>query len=65
MSSSFFYDFSFIESIKTLLKFNEESKLNFFYTTKVMTMLGIVYGHALFCLVSTPISNPKFIEDVS
>lgn len=64
MSGSFLYAFSFIESIKTLWKFDRNNKLNMVHTLKVMTMLPIIFGHKIFILVSNPISNPKFIENV-
>ncbi|KAL5241660.1 hypothetical protein ACI65C_009070 [Semiaphis heraclei] len=64
VSSSFLYEFSFIESIKTLLKFDKDNKLNFFNTAKVMTMLPILFGHKFFILLSNPMSNPKFIENI-
>ncbi|XP_022177145.1 uncharacterized protein LOC111038383 [Myzus persicae] len=64
MSGSFLYAFSFIESIKTLWKFDRNNKLNMVHTLKVMTMLPIIFGHKIFILVSNPISNPKFIENI-
>ncbi|CAI6365150.1 unnamed protein product [Macrosiphum euphorbiae] len=62
--SSFLYEFSLIESMRTLLKFDKDSKLNFFYILKVITMLPIIFGHKLYGLVSNPISNPKYMEDI-
>jgi len=62
--NSFFYDFSFIVSIKSLLKFDKDNEFNFLYTTKVMAMLGTMFGHKLFCLISNPMSNPKFLEKI-
>ncbi|CAI6373319.1 unnamed protein product [Macrosiphum euphorbiae] len=62
--STFLYEFSFIESIKTLLKFNKHDKINFFSTLKVMVMVCVLYGHTLFSLFSNPISNPKFMENI-
>lgn len=63
--NSFFLEFSFIESIKTLLKYDKNNELNFFYTTKAMTIIPVIYGHKVFVLMSNPISNSKFIDNVS
>eukprot|EP00102_Acyrthosiphon_pisum_P024389 XP_016661599.1 PREDICTED: nose resistant to fluoxetine protein 6-like isoform X2 [Acyrthosiphon pisum] len=61
---TFFYEFSFIESIKTLLKFDKDNKLNIFYTTKVMMMLFVMCGHYFLALMSNPISNAKFVDKI-
>ncbi|KAF0697964.1 nose resistant to fluoxetine protein 6-like isoform X1, partial [Aphis craccivora] len=61
--NSFFYEFSFIVSIKTLLKYDKNNELNFFYTTKLMTILSVIYGHKLYVLMSYPTCNAKFIDN--
>lgn len=62
--NSFLYEFSFIVSIKSLLNYDKNNELNFYYTTKVMTILNVVYGHKLLILMSHPISNSKYIDSL-
>ncbi|XP_060841889.1 nose resistant to fluoxetine protein 6-like [Rhopalosiphum padi] len=62
--NSFFYDFSLIVSIKSLLKFDKDNELNYFYTLKTMTTVGVVLGHKLLFLISSPFSNSKFLEKI-
>jgi len=62
--NSFFYDFSFIVSIKSLLKFDKDNELNYFYTTKTITTVCIVCGHKFMVMLSNPISNSKFMETI-
>ncbi|KAL4143275.1 hypothetical protein QTP88_005626 [Uroleucon formosanum] len=64
LSSSFFHEFSLIESTKTLLKIDKDNRLNAFYGLKVIFMLITMCGHKFFVLSLNPISNSKFIENV-
>ncbi|XP_016662452.1 nose resistant to fluoxetine protein 6 [Acyrthosiphon pisum] len=61
---SFCDTFSFIDSSKTLLKFDKDSDLNALYGFKVLMMMAIIMGHRLFCILGNPMSNPKRLESV-
>jgi hypothetical protein len=63
--NSFCKIFSFIESIKALLKYDKDNELNALYGFKVLTMLAVLLGHRLFYLLGNPMSNPKLVESVS
>ncbi|XP_026815122.1 nose resistant to fluoxetine protein 6-like [Rhopalosiphum maidis] len=62
--NSFCKIFSFIESIKALLKYDKDNELNVIYGFKVLTMLAVLLGHRLFYLLGNPMSNPKLVESI-
>lgn len=62
---SFCDTFSFIDSIKDLLKFDKDNELNSLYGFKVIMMINVIMGHRLFYIFGNPMSNPKLLESVS
>lgn len=62
--NSFFYLFSFIHSLKILLKFDKNNEYNMINGWKAVIMIVILLGHRFMYLVGNPISNPKFIENL-
>lgn len=63
--NSFCKTFSFIESGKTLSKFDKDNELNALYGFKFLTMMVVLLGHRLFYVIGNPMNNPKYIENVS
>lgn len=61
----FFISFSFIKSVKELLKYDKTNELNILNGSKVITMLFILFGHRFMYLAGNPMIHPKFIENVS
>ncbi|XP_022177141.1 uncharacterized protein LOC111038381 isoform X2 [Myzus persicae] len=63
--NSFCKTFSFIESGKTLSKFDKDNELNALYGFKFLTMMVVLLGHRLFYVIGNPMNNPKYIENVN
>ncbi|KAL5241672.1 hypothetical protein ACI65C_009082 [Semiaphis heraclei] len=61
---SFFYTFSFIQSIKILFKYDKDNAFNMLNGWKASLMMVILFGHRFMYLVGNPIINPKFIENM-
>lgn len=51
--------------MEELLKYNKDSKLNFIYGFKVITMLFVIGGHRFFYLAGSPLVYAITGEDVS
>lgn len=64
-SGLYLKSFSFIESTKDLLKFDKNNEWNVLNGFKVMFMLFILFGHKYMYLAGNPMSDPKFVENVS
>ncbi|XP_022177143.1 nose resistant to fluoxetine protein 6-like isoform X3 [Myzus persicae] len=62
--NSFCKTFSFIESGKTLSKFDKDNELNALYGFKFLTMMVVLLGHRLFYVIGNPMNNPKYIENM-
>ncbi|XP_060877768.1 O-acyltransferase like protein-like [Metopolophium dirhodum] len=60
----FFISFSFIKSVKELLKYDKTNELNILNGAKVSTMLFILFGHRFMFLVGNPMSHPQLIENM-
>ncbi|XP_029344057.1 nose resistant to fluoxetine protein 6-like [Acyrthosiphon pisum] len=61
---SFCDTFSFINSSKELLKFDENNELNSIYGFKVLLMLFVILIHRLLHLFNNPMINPKRVERI-
>ncbi|XP_060865910.1 nose resistant to fluoxetine protein 6-like isoform X2 [Metopolophium dirhodum] len=60
----FFISFSFIKSVKELLKYDKTNELNILNGLKVTTMIFILFGHRFMYLVGNPMSHSKIIENM-
>eukprot|EP00102_Acyrthosiphon_pisum_P008731 XP_003245760.3 PREDICTED: nose resistant to fluoxetine protein 6 [Acyrthosiphon pisum] len=63
-NDEFFISFSFIKSLKELLKYDKTNELNFLNGMKVTTMIFILFGHRSMYLAGYPISYSKYIENM-
>ncbi|KAL4143277.1 hypothetical protein QTP88_005628 [Uroleucon formosanum] len=64
LSNTFFHAFSLIESTKASFKMKKGNSLNFFYSSKLISMIPTILVHKLSILMTNPISNSKFIESI-